>query len=121
VSEYGYVFLFWPRLASFSCIVSHMGTLDKSYTFFVRKSRNVALYFKVHDKVAVVGGDPPCEPDRFDSIFSEFAAYRKTFGWSIAFLGATYVFASYSRGNRWPTMQFGIERVLNDIARIRRP
>jgi hypothetical protein len=76
---------------------------------------------KVHDKVAVVGGDPFCEPDRFDSIFSEFAAYHKTFGWSIAFLGATYVFASYSRGNRWPTMQFGIERVLNDVARIRRP
>jgi hypothetical protein len=95
--------------------VSHMGILDKSYTFFISKPRDAALYFKVLDKVAVVGGDPLCEPEKYDSILKEFAAYRKTFGWSLAFLGATSEFSSYARGNKWPTFQFGVERVLNPM------
>ena len=95
--------------------VSHMGILDKSYTFFISKPRNAALYFKVLDKVAVVGGDPLCEPEKYDSILKEFAAYRKTFGWSLAFLGATSEFSSYARGKKWPTFQFGVERVLNPM------
>ena len=95
--------------------VSHMGILDKSYTFFISKPRDAALYFKVLNKVAVVGGDPLCESDKYDSILSEFAAYRKTFGWSVAFLGATSEFSSYARGKKWPTIQFGIERVLNPV------
>lgn len=95
--------------------VSHMGILDKSYTFFVSKARDAAVYFKVQDKVAVVGGDPLCEPETFDSILSEFADYRKQFGWGFAFLGATSEFASYARGRRWPTIEFGVERVLNPM------
>ena len=95
--------------------VSHMGILDKSYSFFVSKARDAALYFKVHNKVAVVGGDPLCEPERYDSILTEFATYRKSFGWSIAFLGATSEFAAYAHNKKWPTMQFGVERVLNPL------
>lgn len=95
--------------------VSHMGILDKSYTFFVSKSRDAALYFKVLDKVAVVGGDPLCEPEQYDSILNEFTTYRKAFGWSIAFLGATSEFSSYARSKKWPTLQFGVERVLNPM------
>jgi hypothetical protein len=95
--------------------VSHMGILDKSYTFFVSKSKDAALYFKVLDKVAVVGGDPLCEPEKYDSVLSEFAAYRKNFGWGIAFLGATAEFSFYARGKKWPTIEFGVERVLNPM------
>jgi lysylphosphatidylglycerol synthetase-like protein (DUF2156 family) len=95
--------------------VSHMGILDKSYTFFVSKSRDAAVYFKVLDKVAVVGGDPLCEAEKFDSVLSEFAAYRKLFGWNIAFLGATSEFSSYAQGKNWPTLEFGVERVLNPM------
>lgn len=95
--------------------VSHMGILDKSYTFFISKSRDAAVYFKVLDKVAVVGGDPLCEPETFDSVLNEFAAYRKLFGWNIAFLGATSEFSSYARGKKWPTIEFGVERVLNPM------
>lgn len=96
--------------------VSHMGILDKSYTFFVTRAHDAALYFKVYDRVAVVGGDPLCEPEKFDSMLDEFAAYRKGFGWGIAFLGATSGFAEYAARNRsWVTMHFGVERVLNPL------
>ncbi len=95
--------------------VSHMGILDKSYSFFVTKHRDTALYFKVSDKVAVVGGDPLCEPDKYDEVLAEFAEYRKQFNWGIAFLGATSTFATYAQSKKWVTMQFGIERVLNPM------
>jgi hypothetical protein len=95
--------------------VSHMGILDKSYTFFVTQAHDAALYFKVLDKVAVVGGDPLCESDQFDSMLAEFAAYRKGFGWGIAFLGATSEFAEYAGSKNWVTMHFGVERVLNPL------
>jgi hypothetical protein len=95
--------------------VSHMGILDKSYSFFVTTKRDAALYFKVRDKIAVVGGDPLCDPNRYDHLLAEFAEYRKMFDWGIAFLGATSTFAAYAQRKRWVTMQFGVERVLNPL------
>jgi Phosphatidylglycerol lysyltransferase, C-terminal len=95
--------------------VSHMGILDRSYSFFVTNKRDAALCFKVKDKVAVVGGDPLCDQSNFDRILAEFAEYRKIFSWGIAFLGATSEFATYAQSKRWVTMQFGIERVLNPM------
>jgi Phosphatidylglycerol lysyltransferase, C-terminal len=95
--------------------VSHMGILDQSYSFFLNKHRDGALHFKVRDKVAVVGGDPLCEPGKYDSLLEEFAHYRKQFGWSIGFLGATSELAVYARKQKWVTMRFGVERVLNPM------
>jgi lysylphosphatidylglycerol synthetase-like protein (DUF2156 family) len=95
--------------------VSHMGILDKSYSFFVTTKRDAALYFKVRDKIAVVGGDPLCDPYKYDHLLAEFATYRKPFGFGIAFLGATSTFAAYAQEKKWVTMQFGVERVLNPM------
>ncbi|RLM00881.1 hypothetical protein CFD26_106876 [Aspergillus turcosus] len=95
--------------------VSHMGVLDPRYKFFVNKARTAALSFKVHNKVALVMGDPLCEPDWFTNVLTEFKEYRRRFGWSIAFIGASEVFAEYAKEHRWTTMQFGTERVLNPM------
>ncbi|RHZ63889.1 uncharacterized protein CDV56_105096 [Aspergillus thermomutatus] len=103
------------RLATRYGRVSHMGVLDPRYKFFVNKARTAALSFKVHNKVALVMGDPLCEPDWFTNVLTEFKAYRRRFGWSIAFIGASEVFAEYAKEHRWTTMQFGTERVLNPM------
>jgi hypothetical protein len=95
--------------------VSHMGILDKSYTFFITQDRLAALYYKVANKIAVVGGDPLCAPDRFPQILSEFKEHLKKSGLGIAFLGAGETFVTYVRSQKWITMHFGTERVLNPL------
>ncbi|PVH93989.1 hypothetical protein DM02DRAFT_721496 [Periconia macrospinosa] len=95
--------------------VSHMGILDKSYSFFLSSSRDAALYFKVKNKVAVIGGDPLCHPSQFSAILGEFKEYRKKLGLKIAFLGASDTLVSYAREQKWVTMHFGNERVLNPM------
>lgn len=95
--------------------VSHMGILDKSYTFFITVDRKAALYYKVKNKIAVVGGDPLCEPSLFPQVLSEFEKYRKKHSWGIAFLGAGEVFVEHMQKQSWTTMCFGVERVLNPM------
>ncbi|KAK1146783.1 hypothetical protein N8T08_002544 [Aspergillus melleus] len=93
--------------------VSHMGMLDRSYRLFVNKSHTAALCYKILNHVAIVSGDPLCEPTRFDSVLDEFASYRKEHSLGIAFMGASEAFAKYAQQRNWNTMQFGVERVLN--------
>jgi Phosphatidylglycerol lysyltransferase, C-terminal len=95
--------------------VQHMGILDKAYSFFITKQRDAALYFKVTDKIAIVGGDPLCDPSKYDAVLNDFAGYCKQFGWGIAFLGVTNDFADHARSKKWVVMQFGVERVLNPM------
>src|SRR5271154_306626 len=77
--------------------VSHMGILDPSYSFFMSKTRDAALYYKVQNKIAVVGGDPLCRPDRYRTFLEEFQQFRKQNGWGIAYLGATDEFVRWAR------------------------
>ncbi|KAK6349941.1 hypothetical protein TWF696_006199 [Orbilia brochopaga] len=97
--------------------VSHMGILDKSYSFFVNKARDGGLYFKVHNRVAIVGGDPLCEPthDRYTALLKEFRSYLKQFRYKMAFMGASDTFMKYACEQKWTSMQFGVERVLNPL------
>lgn len=95
--------------------VSHMGVLDPSYSFFLTKDRQAALYYKVRNKVAVVGGEPLCSPDQYDNVLEEFRHLRKRHGWGIVFLGATDNFIPYATQKKWVTMRFGTERVLNPL------
>ncbi|OJJ46075.1 hypothetical protein ASPZODRAFT_133053 [Penicilliopsis zonata CBS 506.65] len=103
------------RLTAHYGRVSHMGILDRSYSFFVNKAHTAALSFKVKHKVAIVGGDPLCAPEMFGDLLAEFAAYRKDFSWGLAFLGVSDTFAQYARDRNWTTMQFATERVLNPM------
>lgn len=93
--------------------VSHMGILDKSYTFFITEDRKAALYYKVKDKIAIVGGDPLCDTSLFPQVLCEFEKYRKKQGLGIAFLAAGQTFVAYARKENWTTMCFATERVLN--------
>lgn len=95
--------------------VSHMGILDKSYIFFITKDRTAALYYKVKNKVAVVGGDPLCPPELFSHILTEFEKYRKKWGLGLAFLGAGQAFVDYAHTQNYTTMCFAFERVLNPM------
>ncbi|KAN0112910.1 DUF2156 domain containing protein [Hyaloscypha variabilis] len=95
--------------------VSHMGILDKSYTFFITEDRKAALYYKVKDKIAIVGGDPLCDPSLFPQILSEFEKWRKKQSLGIAFLAAGQTFVDYARKENWTTMCFATERVLNPM------
>jgi hypothetical protein len=95
--------------------VSHMGILDPSYTFFINQARTAALYYKVKNKVAVVGGDPLCGRELFPALLEEFTAFRKAHKYGIAFLGASDAFAEYAKDQKWVTMHFGTERVLNPL------
>lgn len=95
--------------------VSHMGILDKSYIFFITKDRQAALYYKIKNKVAVVGGDPLCPPPLFAHVLSEFRTYRKKWDLGIAFLGAGQTFVHYAHTQKYTTMCFAFERVLNPM------
>ncbi|CAI7658088.1 unnamed protein product [Penicillium manginii] len=94
--------------------VAHMGILDHSYRFFVNKERTAALSFKVQNKVAIVGGDPLCEPAMIPDLLAEFTAYRSKHHWGIAFMGASESFVrEQAHPNSWTTIRFGTQRVLN--------
>ncbi|KAI2785907.1 hypothetical protein POX_h09669 [Penicillium oxalicum] len=94
--------------------VANMGILDPSYRFFVNQSRTGALSFKVRNKVAIVGGDPLCEPRMILSLLADFAVYRRQHKWGIAFMGASAAFVKeIAQPQGWTTIRFGTERVLN--------
>jgi hypothetical protein len=95
--------------------VSHMGILDRSYTFFITKDRSAALYYKIKNKIAVVGGDPLCPPHLFPLVLAEFGKYRKKWGLGLAFLGAGQTFVEYAQSQKYTTMCFAFERVLNPM------
>jgi len=95
--------------------VSHMGILDPSYTFFLTTDRRAALYYKLVNNIAVIGGDPLCPTILFSQILAEFQAYCTKFGWGLAFLGASETFKNFVQGEKWTTMHFGTERVLNPL------
>ena len=93
-----------------------MGILDPNYCFFINSSRTGALSFKVCNRVAIIGGDPLCDPSMFDSLLDEFAVeYRKPRHLGVAFLGASKSMAEYAQRRQWTTMNFGTERVLNSL------
>lgn len=98
--------------------VAHMGMLDHSYRFFVNTKRTGALSFKVQKRVAIVGGDPLCDPDpaTITELLEEFAVYRRHERWGIAFMGASESFAleyGQNQPKAWTSIRFGTERVLN--------
>lgn len=103
------------RLAAQYGHVSHMGVLDPSYRFFVNSARTGALSYKLQNQVAIVTGDPLCDPAIFGHILHEFKAYRKRRRWGIVIMGASEIFMKYARQRGWTAMEFGVERVLNPM------
>lgn len=95
--------------------VQHGGILDKNYSFFVNKARTAAISFIVKDRVAVVGGDPLCEPELFYDVFAEFKQYRRKHGLGLAIFGGSDALLEYGKKHKWASIRFGTERVLNPM------
>ncbi|KAH3363680.1 hypothetical protein KXW94_006312 [Aspergillus fumigatus] len=106
------------RLATRYGQASHMGLLDPSYSIFLNGDRTAGLCFKVLNKVAIVMGDPMCDPTKICSVLDEFKRYRHRQRWDISFLGAGQMLVSYirMRNKKWTVLEFGKERVLNPLA-----
>ncbi|PLB34770.1 protein ergS [Aspergillus candidus] len=108
------------HLASRYGRVSHMGLLDRSYRVFLNAQRTGALAYKLENHVAVVTGDPLCDPSLFASVVCEFDRARRAAHWSLAFMGCSVGFLSHmetqtqhQQQQQWTTMQFGVERVVD--------
>ncbi|KAL4883424.1 hypothetical protein BJY04DRAFT_184602 [Aspergillus karnatakaensis] len=103
------------RLAILYGQASHMGLLDPSYQVFVNMDCTGGLCFKVLSKVAIVMGDPLCEPSQIANVLCEFKQFRRQRRWKISFLGAGECLVDYAkrRDKRWTILDFGKERVLN--------
>lgn len=95
--------------------VSHMGMLDQSYSFFITKDLDAALYFKVKNSICLVGGDPLCPEQLYPELLQQFDEYRRKHRWGLIFVGASDFFASYAKRQRWATIQFGSECVLDPV------
>ncbi|RHZ67141.1 protein ergS [Aspergillus thermomutatus] len=105
------------RLATQYGQASHMGLLDPSYNVFVDGDRTGGLCFKVLNRVAIVMGDPMCDPSQISNVLDEFNRYRRQKRWDISFLGARETLLGYAKthNKKWTVLQFGKERVLNPL------
>lgn len=108
------------HLASRHGRVSHMGLLDRSYRVFLNAQRTGALVYTLENRVAVVTGDPLCDPSLFASVVYEFDRARRAAHWGLAFIGCSAAFLSHMKTQtqhqkpaQWTTVQFGVERVVD--------
>lgn len=93
-----------------------MGLLDPSYRVFINDQGTAALSFKVLNKVAVIMGDPMCEPAQIPSLLKDFKHYRRRKRWGMSVLGVTGELAQYaSITKKWTMMQFGNNRAFNPM------
>lgn len=95
--------------------VSHMVLTDASYKVFISRKDNGALCYKIHNKVAVVCGDPLSERKLYKPLLQEFQSALGLSNRHIAFLGMSENFAEYAMTQRWITLNFGIERFTNPL------
>lgn len=93
----------------------HMGIRDPSYSFYLSKARDGALYYKVLDKIAVIVGDPLCHSGQHIPLLKEFRDFAKAHHWGVAITAASDDLAILAREQSWITMRFGVEKVLNPI------
>lgn len=103
-------------LFSLHSSVLHMGLTDVSFGVFINKNNDAALCFKIEKGVAVICGDPMCEPKFFDRTLQEFRHRYRHIARHVAFLGVSESFASYAKKMSWVTVQFGVERIINPLS-----
>jgi lysylphosphatidylglycerol synthetase-like protein (DUF2156 family) len=76
---------------------------------------NAALCYKFHGSVAVICGDPLCEPRLYDHILHEFQIEYEVSAEELAFLGMSETFKEFAERQQWSLLNFGIERVINPV------
>lgn len=96
--------------------VSHMVLMDTSYNIFMSKEGYGALCYKHHSNVAVICGDPLCEPNLYDHILREFQSEHELSTQSIAFIGMSEAFRQFAERKQWLLLNFGTERSVDPTA-----
>ncbi|KAF2010808.1 hypothetical protein BU24DRAFT_46343 [Aaosphaeria arxii CBS 175.79] len=95
--------------------VAHMVLTDASYAVFITREVPGAICYKVHNDLAVICGDPLCEPYLFDSVLREFQLETGRSTRQMAFLGMSETFKQFAIDKQWVSINFGIERTLNPV------
>jgi hypothetical protein len=94
--------------------MTHMGVRDHNYSFFLTKSRNGLLSFRLIDnKVAVISGDPMCPVSDYMAVLEEFSDHCKANHWQWAMQGGSKQMAERAHERDWTTVHYGRERALN--------
>ncbi|KAL6245323.1 hypothetical protein RBB50_008098 [Rhinocladiella similis] len=87
--------------------------LDESYSIYLQDDDRAAICFKVIKKVAIIYGDPLCADSEVDRVFEQFHGFCAQQRWHVAVVGAGPILAAYAKTQRWKTMEFAVEQVLN--------
>jgi hypothetical protein len=94
--------------------MAHMGVRDHNYSFFLTKSRNGLLSYRLIDhKVAVISGDPMCPVSDYMVVLEEFSDHCKANHWQWAMQGGSKQMAQHAHEREWTTVHYGRERALN--------
>lgn len=89
--------------------------LDESYSIYLQDDDRAAICFKVIKKVAIIYGDPLCADSEVDRVFEQFRSFCAQQRWHVAVVGAGPILAAYAKTQRWKTMEFAVEQVLNPM------
>lgn len=91
--------------------------LDPSYRIFLTVNKDAAISYKVvegvMDHVAVVFGDPVCDPLLLEHVILEFRQYCRSRRWRTAFVGVRSAVARIAETRRWTSVQFAVEQVVD--------
>jgi hypothetical protein len=91
--------------------------LDPTYRIFLTADKQAAVSYKVCDglsyRVAVVFGDPLCDPIMMDEVITQFRAFCASRRWRTAFVGVTEAVAKVGDERRWTCVDFAVEQVVN--------
>jgi lysylphosphatidylglycerol synthetase-like protein (DUF2156 family) len=92
---------------------------DPSYRIFITTDKKAAISFKVCDgltsRVAVVFGDPVCNPIMMEEVITQFRIYCRSRRWRTSFVGVTQAVADVSDIKRWTSVQFAVEQVVDPM------
>ncbi|CAM6101407.1 unnamed protein product [Calypogeia fissa] len=105
---------------------SHAGFIDPSFSIYIPPTTSssssafpegcpdYAISFKPCHGVAVMYGDPLCDPNQVGPIFDSFCAYAKRRKWRVAVIGATQRLVDHAVNRAgWGAMEFAVASVLN--------
>lgn len=94
---------------------SHMCILDPKYTVFVSRFGHGSLVYRMHNNVAVVAGDPLCDPAQTNALFDEFRLFNGNKRMKIIHYAASAAFSEYAQTQGCVVMNFARERILNPV------
>lgn len=94
---------------------THSSFLDDTYSIYLRDDDRAAVCFKVIKKIAVMYGDPLCAAIEVQHVFEQFRSFCKRQHCHLVVVGAGQALGTYAKTQRWRTVEFAVEQVLNPV------